>query len=52
MQREYSESKNLKQAHSVIIILKHKLLSELTIRKLSFKNKELKIEQLKSNFFS
>ena len=50
----YNETKKVKQVHSVIPNLKHKLLSsESTIRKLTYQNKPLKTEQqLNKNFSS
>ena len=36
--------KNAKQVHSVTPNLKHKLLSESTIKKLRYQKKQLKIE--------
>ena len=44
--------KNVKQVHNVIPNLKHKMLSESTIRKLRYQNKQLKIEQLLNRTFS
>ena len=50
---KYRETKKVKQVHSVIPNLKHKLLSsESTIRKMTNQNKQLKTEQLLNHTFS
>ena len=50
---KYSETKKLKQVHSVIPNLKHKLLaSESTIRKSTYKKKQIKTEKLLNQTFS
>ena len=50
---KYSETKKLKQVHSVITNLKHKLLFlQPAIRKLTHQNKQLKAEQLLNETFS
>ena len=49
---QYSETKKVKQVHSVIPNLKHKLFSsESTIRKLTYQNKQFKTEQLLNQIF-
>ena len=50
---KYNETKKLTQLHSVIPNLKHKLLSsESTIRKSTYKNKQIKTEKLLNQTFS